>query len=276
VKKGGAAFAAINAVRLAGTLLALAIFGAAPSFASGPARAAEPSNDLVNAFTTTYRHAPPLIMQIKERLGESEQTDHPDDLRNVTMSITPNRLIQLHGSKYALFVFERDQDASYADPGAISIAYLDDNNGSWKLDHLWPEIAFMGNSGQPADKLTKEAFRSEPLVLASTTYCGMGSCSEDIVVFGLDKNAPRNFGDVPGSAEFQSDFPNSSCESYHYVAALAAPVSAKNLMSVTYSGWTAAPGKSQPRRMFRIATDYSISGSQLVPQPAIKIPDCGK
>ncbi len=240
------------------------------------ARTAEPSGELLNAFVATYHHAPPLVVKVKERLGEFEHVDHPDDATTAMMSLVPARLVKLGGSRYALFVFEMDQNTGHAFPGAISIAYLDQIVGGWKFDQVWPEITFMGNSGRPADNMTEATFWVEPLALASTTYCGMGACEESIAVFALGEKAPRHLGDVPGSAEYNSGFPGSSCETYRYSAQVGPPASAQSVLSVTWSGWTAPPGMTQPKRMFRKKADYAISGTRLTTASELQIPDCGK
>ena len=243
---------------------------------SSPAFAADPSKDLIGAFTATYRQAPPLIRTIKQPIIEEGHPDHVVEVLTQTALLTPARLLKLHGGHYALLVSERVQDAGHAGPGALSIAYLDYRN-AWTLKQVWPELVFMGERGIPADKTWEADFWSEPLILASTTWCGMDACEASIAAFVLGRTAPRLLGFVPGSAEYGVGEPGSdNCETYHYTARIDAPSSRKNVLSVIFSGWTAPPGGTKPKHWFRRGTDYAISADTLIASPDIKIPDCGK
>jgi hypothetical protein len=105
----------------------------------------------------------------------------------------------------------------------------------------------------------------------------MGGCSEDIAVFALGEKAPRFLGTVPGTAEYNFPVPGvSNCETYHYTARIGASISKKNVLSVSYFGWTAPSGNTKPKHWFRYKADYTISRNTLIARPQIKIPDCGK
>ena len=244
--------------------------------ACSPAFAADPSKDLIEAFKATYQQAPPLIRTIREPISEYGHPNHITEALTRTAVLAPARLIKLYQSHYALLVSEAVQNVGHAWPGAFSISYL--HHGTDRtLEQLWPELTFMGETGIPADETWEAHFWSEPLVLASSTYCGMGGCQASIAVFALGKAAPRLLGTVPGSAESGSVEPGlSECKTYRYIASISAPASKNNVLSVRYRGWTAPPGSTKPKHWFRRKTDYAVLGNTLVASPKVDIPDCGK
>lgn len=243
---------------------------------SSPALAVNPSKDLIGAFEATYQRAPPLTRTIQEPIFEYEHPGHVVEVRTLTAIFAPARLVKRHGDHYALIVTETVQNVGHAWPGAFAISYLSYDHG-WRLEQVWPEFTFMGETGIPADKTWEANFWSEPLVLASSTYCGMGGCEESIAAFAVGAKAPSFLGIVPGTAEYGLVSPVlSDCETYHYTARIGAPVSRKNVLSVSYFGWTAPAGSTKPKHWFRHKTDYAISRNALIARPEIKVPDCGK
>jgi hypothetical protein len=243
---------------------------------SSPALSANPSKDLVGAFKATYQQEPPLIRTIKEPIFEYEHPDHVVEVLTPTVILAPARLVKLHKARYALIVSETAQKVGHASLGAFSVSYLNHDKG-WRLEQVWPELTFMGTFGIPADEIWEASFWSEPLVLASSTYCGMGGCEAGIAAFSLGETAPRFLGIIPGTSEYGLVEPGvGDCETYHYTARISAPSSKKNVLSVSYFGWTAPPGSIKPKHWFRRKTDYALSGHTLIATPEIKIPDCGK
>ncbi|WP_428392932.1 hypothetical protein [Lichenicoccus sp.] len=244
--------------------------------ASLSALAVEPSKDLIGAFTATYQHAPPLVRTVKQPILDEEHPNHVFEVLTQTARLAPLRLVKLSKARYALLVSETLLNVGHAWPGAFSIAYLDYSK-RWRLEHVWPELTFMGETGIPADETWQAYFWTKPLVFASSTYCGMGGCTADIAAFALGDAAPRLLGTVPGSAEYGPNEPAlGDCETYHYVARIGPARLKNNVFSVRFSGWTAPPGRTEPKQWFSRTTDYAISRNMLIARPEVSIPDCGK
>ncbi len=252
------------------------VFAGCGLLGSSPALAADPTKDLAGAFIATYQQAPPLVSTIKQPVSEYEHPEGIVEVLTQTAILAPVRIVKLGDAHYALLVSETVQNVGHAWPGAFSISYLH-YHGRWVLERNWSELTFMGQTGIPADVTWAARFWSEPLILASSTYCGMGGCETSVAAFSLGQKAPRFLGRVPGSAEYRGIDPVlSTCESYHYIAQIGAPASRKNVLSVSYGGWTAPPGRIAPKHWFRRRTDYSFSEGKLMASPNLKIPDCGK
>lgn len=248
------------------------LMGATPASAANQA-------DIDGAFIAAFGGSPPITRNVMQPVG-SKIVDGKRVPASAprTFSLMPERLVSLGRSRSALIVSEVAQKAGHAWPGAIAIAYLGEDNG-WRLEHVWPEIAFVGNFGTPSDKAEVKRFGGQIIYLATSRYCGMGGCEDTVFVITLDQTAPRFVGSVAGDSVFPV-FPDpdrvTRCETYKYSVKIGPPVTGRGLMSVTYKGWTAPANRTAPKHYFRLQADAVVTGDHLELQPKISIPDCGK
>ena len=119
---------------------------------------------------------PPLAQAFAAVFGQSgsvkrvvSRTSRPPCCRTVTLTVTPGDLLDLGcAGRYALISLETDSLSPHADPGAISIAYLDHQGEFGASRQVWNEFAWTGDTGIPADTLQAlAAFRAPPMV-----FCG--------------------------------------------------------------------------------------------------------
>jgi len=238
--------------------LAVAICLLAPS----PAVGGESGRDLAAAFTATYQQPPPLVRTIDQPIYADGRIDHM--LYNESAVLAAARLVKQHGRHYALLVSETVQDVGHAHPGSSSIAYLTLDR-TWHLERLWPELATMEETGIPADRISSVRFGAEPLILASSTYCGMGACGETISVFAVGQDAPRVLGALEGGFDNNNESRAPSCPRQRYTATIAAPRIRTDAFSVIYAGWTTGESGTGPKRLFRRRVDYVDPAKGLVP-----------
>lgn len=241
--------------------------------ASAPAFAVNPSKDLAGAFGATYQQAPPLIRVIKEPIADDRHPGHVMEVLTRTATLAPARLVQLSGTRYALFVSETIWEGGHSAPGAFSVSYLRYDK-TWTLEQIWPELAFLGRSGRPADVIWGLSFGADPLVLTSSTYCGMGVCSESIGVFSLERTTPRFLGIVPGKFENGLSLGLNHCPLYHRTVRIGAPTLKRGAFSALYSEWTVPSGSPAPKHWFRRTTNYIVSTSGLIASPALQLAEC--
>ena len=197
----------------------------------------------------------------------------------MTVSATPDRLVFLGGTRWALVIGEVDDQGAHSAPGALSIAHLDRHDGAWTLDHLWPEIAFVGSSGEPANAGEEEhRFGRHELFFAREKWCGMGECSGAIDTVALEDAAPVVLSSILAGARFPSGGAplDIDCAPYAVTATIGPPRSAAGLFSVTHAGWTAPKHRLQPRTPLQLTTDYVREGRTLRMAPDIVVPECDR
>lgn len=243
--------------------------------------AASPANatnqmDLDSAFVAAFGGPPPItrdVMQPSYIIGKRNRV--PTSIPR-TLSLAPERLVPLGGARFALIAVEMDENAAHMSPGAIGIAYLRADGQGWRLEHVWPELAFTGNSGKPSYEADVKRFGSRIIYLATSKYCGMGSCADSIAVVSLDQETPRFLGFISGDSVFPT-FPDpvTSCETYKYSVEIKPPRTQQGLLSVTYRGWTAPNGKTAPKHVFRVQAEAIVLGDHLELRPKLNLPDCG-
>jgi len=236
----------------------------------GPACAWAGADDLNSAFVATLGQPEPVMRHV------ADKTAGPQDLNSdITLSLAPQFLVPLGGSRYALLISEttKAMGAGGAPCDAVTVAYLDRINGGWAVEHVWFEVGGLGFAGNQRQELKN--FGAAPLYFASNQWCGSDSCSETIEVMALDPAGPNALGEIKGGAVYPVDFPDTvqlDCESTNYTATVEPPTSRQNRFSITYEGWTAPVGKMLPRHNFRLTADAVVSGSELV--TGLKTPDC--
>lgn len=238
--------------------------------------AADPALELGQAFAAAYGRAAPVDMGSKEPIRSAGQPGRTVEFRRVTVHLSPERLIRLGGTRYALVIRGTVMEAGHGGPGTFSIAYLDRSLQGWTLRRLWPELIFVGRSGSPFEKTWEARFGDHPLLLSSSTYCGMGSCGEGITATALTEDEPRLLGTVPGGAQYTSPFADDACKAYHYLAKVGPPASTRAVLSVTYSGWSGSPDGQRARQTVRQSTDFVTSDGHLVAARPQSIPTCGQ
>lgn len=260
-------------------LRALAVI--APALLPFTAWAASPP-DLDTAFLAAFGHKPPLV----------RQTFHPTFLNHVlrgedppwpiTVQLTPDWLIPLGGSHWALIVKESIEEIGHLDGGAIAVAYLHRSGQVWTSEQIWPEVFYSGSFGQPANGGDDvKYFGPAPLYLATGEWCGMDSCSDDIAVLRLEPSGPRYLGDILGGARFPADSTDPDwgeldCEGYDVTAQVEPSRTSGAVFSVVYEGWRAPPAKLEPKTRFRYVTNMVPLKGDLAMQPAVPVPTCAR
>ena len=243
------------------------------------------SADLKEAFAVAFGGPAPLarLVDATENVSGSVPSLRHSEKR--MFHLTPERLVALGDSRWALLVNETatgegEGYPGYAMGGALAVAYLT-HNKAWKLDHLWLEAEEFGIAGEPGNAGTEiHQFGGSPLYFATNEWCGMGECSDQIIVIALQPSGPRSLGWVEGGAVYPVDPGDNglddTCESYKYHVRIVPPVSASNQFGIVYEGWTAPPGKQFPKHWFYKAEDAVALGAHVAMKPKLKIPDCAR
>lgn len=249
--------------------------------ATGMARAASQA-DLDASFLAAFGHPPPLIRQtfmpsFYSGLERGESEPWP-----ITVQLTPERLIPLGPSRWALIVKETIQEIGHLYGGAIAVAYLQHRGQLWRKEDVWPEVFYSGFSGVPANGGSAvRHFGAAPLYLATSEWCGQGTCDDSIQVMQLDSSGPRYLGEILGGAWFpwevaDLEYDGFDCESYGYSAKIMPPQTRKAVLSVIYAGWHAPVGQIAPKTRFRYRVDIVPKGDDLAMRPAAPIPTCAR
>jgi len=237
------------------------------------------ASDLDAAFIAAIGHPPPSARDVQQPLSSVENPNQVSEHAARTFSLRPERLVPLGDRRFALIIQEVDEGGAHAFPGALAVAYLTKEAGAWRLEKLWPEIAYVGNSGKPNYKSEVKDFGRGPLYVSTSKYCQMGGCEDDVDIIVLDSAMPRYIGGFAGDSVFPTVFPHpldGNCETYDYKVSIAPPATPGDLLSVTYRGWTAPAGHRSPKKPFRVQADATIVGDNLELRPEVTIPDCGK
>jgi hypothetical protein len=216
---------------------------------AGTVAKAATASDLDAAFRATFGQPAPVTSHVERPLYDIDQAAKVAGHLSQEMELTPDRLVPIDGSLVALIIKERVKNPGYANQGAIAVSYLHHSGGRWTLEHLWPEIAYSGVFGEPANAGAEvHRFGSAPLYLATGEWCGMGECSDSISAISLAPSGPHFLGEMMGGAWYPAmGVPPSdeewlfsdACETYGYTAEIGPPTTATGVFSVTYDGWTA-------------------------------------
>lgn len=243
-----------------GASLALGAFMApALSFAAGPTPPA------AQAFAAVFGGAAPRARVV---------SGAPNSPPSVTLTVTPGDLVDLGSGRYALVSLEANASGSHMEPGAISIAYLDREAGTWRVEHVWNEFAWTGDSGSPADDVQElTSPHAPPIVFAIRKGVWTGNQITTAWAIVLTPAGPHLAGRFNAGGELEPgngcDF--STCGAWRYIAGIEQPFAAGALFSVAYGGWREAPGVHRPIP-FAVVTNYVERGGALVAVPRFKLP----
>jgi hypothetical protein len=115
----------------------------------------------------------------------------------VTLRLTPEKLVELGSERYALVVRETDELGSHVDPGAVGLAYLRREGSGWKLERVWREYAWTGNTGHPADTFRVARRGRTPLLAWTSQQTNQGDSVTYEWVVELRNGGPRLEGHHP-------------------------------------------------------------------------------
>lgn len=200
--------------------------------------------------------------------------------RRVTLAVKPAALLALGGDRYALVSLETDEMGAHSDPGAISIAYLTMHNGrwwDWRVDHVWNELAWTGDNGDPADELVApRAGAATPVLFAVREAVHQGVFDTTAWAIALDPAAPRALARIPFGGRLTEVDSGSqltaTCGAWRYRASL--DVTAPAQITVTYQGWRRPPGARTTINFVKQAR-YETANGRLIPVVTPKLPVCG-
>lgn len=254
-----------------------AISGAAAALAwRAGASAAVPEGPTKAAFVAAYGQGAPVMRNVMRPTNPPGCDCSGMAAKRVSLTVTPQSLVDLGSGRYALVALEKDATASHVEPGAIGIAYLQRSAGGWRLERRWDELAWSGDYGDPADgtrTLDRKPLASLLFAVHSLTYQGQSVVTA--WTFALDADAPRLVGHLPISGSGYDDGCELSvCGAYAYQGAIGPSRSDRAIFSVTYHGWREAPGALRKTR-FVASTGFRVVGGRLLPDHWVALPDCG-
>lgn len=226
---------------------------------------------LERAFVAVFGQPSPVVRQAERPPAVQASSDPNAPSRSRALKLVPSLLVDLSHNRYALVIKEEDQNAGHAYPGAIAIGYLRRGPKGWSLEKLWPELAWTGNTGRPADTITILPFGSPRMVVVSSSYTGQGETITTDWVISLGSDQPTLLGDLT----IAGSLPSGECEvcnSYSFQGLIKPPQRSGDVLSVIYEGWTAAPGQDGSRTPFRAQTGYSRSKAGLSARPPVNLP----
>jgi len=226
------------------------------------------SSQTAEAFAAVFGSAAPVTRVVAQPSG-------PSCCRTVMLSVTAGDLVDLGAGRYALVSLETNRLGSHAEPGAISIAYLDEHAGNWRVEHVWNEIAWTGDTGQAADFFQDLAPRgATPVVFAVRSGVWQGEQVTTAWAFTLAPKGPQAMGEfnAGGALDADNGCSFSICGAWAYIASIGRPSAQGALFSVAYGGWREAPGVHDPRP-FAAVTNYVERNGALVAKPPVKLPD---
>jgi hypothetical protein len=220
------------------------------------------------AFTAAFGAASPVVRNV-ERPDSSGLDGNPAE--RVRLTLRPLRLTALGGGRYALLVAESDRLGAHANPSALAVAYLREANGAWRLEHAWPEMAWTGNFGEPADGTRAFTFTATPTVLVSSSHTGQGETLITDWALAYRPDGPLLLGAFPAKGSLE---PGACpvCRLYAYRSTLSPPHGAGGLFSIRYNGWTSPPDRLRAKVRFSTPTDLVENGGALVPVRRISLP----
>ena len=221
---------------------------------------------LAQAFAAVFGRSTPATRVVS-------RASNPPCCRTVALTVTPGDLVDLGSGRYALLSLETNPLGSHVEPGAISIAYLDHQGRDWRVEHVWNEFAWTGDSGTPADSMQDlTTSGAPPIVFALRQGVWQGEEITTAWALVLDRK-PRMAGDFNAGGEVDADngCDFSTCGAWAYIAGIDRPFAAGALFSVAYGGWQEAPGVHHPTP-FAAVTNYVERGGALVAVPPVSLP----
>jgi hypothetical protein len=224
---------------------------------AAPAEVRAPTG-LAAAFAVAYPSA--------ERTVDGQHGRGP-----VHLSLRPKALIPLDKDRFALIAGEDDPLGGHADPGAVSVAYLQRDHARWRLVRRWDEVAWTGDSGRAADTVRPgPAVDGNPVAVVSASYIGQGQETTTGWLLALEREGPRLLGSVPMGGYLE---PNAcdDCDLYSYRGSLAASRNPADAFSIRYRGWTSPPDSSTKTPFDRRA-DYALQDGALVVRSPASLP----
>jgi len=239
---------------------AVGLLVAAAALASAQPLAAASADELQAAFHTAF---PSPVRHVQEPRNRGLPA------RRIDLSLTPDVLVPIGAGRYGLVVLETDELGAHSDPGAIGVAYLRKTGSEWSLEWVWPEFAWIGNTGHPADGTQVLRFMPVPTVALSSQYVGQGQLSTTAWIVRLGARGPALLGSVPLGGELEPDNGCDSCQFYAYKARFAPAGHAGDVLSVAYAGRMLVGKRWTP---FRQRTDYRESAGELKPTRALHLP----
>jgi hypothetical protein len=234
--------------------------------------AADARPQLSDAFAAVFGHATPVTRVVSR--------PNPPCCRTVILTVTPGDLVDLGQGRYALIALETNAAGSHAEPGAISIAYLDRRAGGWRLQREWREFAWIGDSGHAADRFQNltsppnATSSAAPIAFAIKQGVWQGEAFVTAWAIVLSPGGPRLAGHVSAGGELMADngCDLATCGAWRYAATIQRPTAPGALFSVAYRGWRQAPGRRR-RTPIRAVTNYVERKGALVAEPPVKLPD---
>ncbi len=235
------------------------------------AQSRKADSQLERAFVAAFGQSPPLMRQVERPPAVQASSEPNAPSRGRVLMLAPSLLVDLGRDRYALVITEEDQNAGHVYAGAIAVAYLRRGPNDWLADKLWTEVAWTGNTGRPADAITVLSFGAPRMVVVSSSYMGQGETTTTDWIISLGTDQPNLLGDLtiagallPGDCDV--------CTSYSFQGSIKSPRRSGDVLSVTYTGWTAAPGQNRRRAPFRSQTGFSSSNSGLSAKPQVTLP----
>jgi hypothetical protein len=239
--------------------------------------AAAPDNLTANAFVAAYGQAGPVTRNVVRPAKPPGCDCSGGSAQPVSLTLTPQSLVDLGSGRYALVVLETDEMASHQEPGAIGVAYLRRAADGWRLERRWDELAWTGDNGHPADSshtLARDA--APPLLFEIEQQAHQGLLTTEAWAFALGPDAPSVVGFFPIGGELDAgngcDF--SRCGAWDYSGAIRPAWSSASLFTVTYRGWREWPAKPAKAR-FVASTGFRVAHGKLMPDHWVPLPDCG-
>lgn len=230
--------------------------------------AADAKPPLSDAFTAVFGPSGAVTRLVS-------RPSNPPCCRSVTLTVTPGDLVDLGQGRYALIALETNALGSHAEPGAISVAYLDRSAGGWRVEREWREFAWLGDSGRAADRFQAVTQpNAAPVVFAIRQGVWQGDEVVTAWAIVLSPGGPHLAGHVNAGGELMAGngCDVATCGAWRYAAAIQRPSAPGALFSVAYRGWRQAPGHHR-RTPLRAFTNYRERNGGLVAEPPVKLPD---
>jgi hypothetical protein len=260
------------------TRFLLCSVSAAALAAACPANAAASADDQTTAaFVAAYGHAAPVTRNVVRPAKPPGCDCSGGGATRVSLTITPQSLVDLGAGRYALVVLEKDTMAAHSAPGAIGVAYLHRTADGWRLERRWDELAWTGDDGNPADHShTLARGAAPPLLFEIEQQAHQGLLTTTAWAFALRPEAPSFVGFFPIGGELDADngCDFDTCGAWTYSGAIRPAWSSASLFTVTYRGWREWPAKPAKAR-FVASTGFRVVGGKLMPDHWVPLPDCG-
>jgi hypothetical protein len=194
---------------------------------------------LGDAFLAAYGARQPVVRQVQRPRSDRAAA-------NVSLTVSPRLLVRLSQERYALISAEDQAVASHAEPGSVSVAYLQRGAGGWRLERRWDELAWIGDDGHSADGFTvRYEGTATPLVFANRDVLNQGQHESTGWAISLSASGPKLLGAFPESGSQMAD-----------------------------NDWWALPSRATKVR-FTSTTNYVPHAESLVATPKVKVPAPG-